>query len=209
MKAATSIFFILSTACFAGSFTGKVVGVHDGDTITVLDAQKVQHKIRLAGIDTPELKQAHGKDAKKALSLKVFSKHVRIEWTTKDRYKRTIGRVYLGKRDINLEMVQEGWAWHYKHYSKEKALADAEKGARAAKKGLWRSQSPVAPWNWRRGARKPSAGVIGGSKAIAGEYWLNTKSNVRHNSRCRYYKKTKSGRACKANTGRPCGLCGG
>jgi len=94
------------------SFTAKVVKIADGDTITVL-LDKTQHKIRLEGIDAPERKQAFGTKARQALADKVFGGTVRVEWKKRDRYKRIIGRVYLGDRDISQEMVKDGWAWHH------------------------------------------------------------------------------------------------
>jgi endonuclease YncB( thermonuclease family) len=131
------------------SFEGRVVKIADGDTITVL-LDKTQHKIRLEGIDAPEKGQAFGTRARQALAGKIFSKTVRIDWKKRDRYKRIIGRVYLGDRDISLEMVRDGWAWHYKRFSKEAALADAEQEAREASRGLWAGKDPVPPWEWRR-----------------------------------------------------------
>lgn len=114
---------------------GKVVGIADGDTITVLDAGKVQHKIRLEGIDAPEKGQAFGTKSKEAMSEKVGGEEVVVRWEKKDRYGRILGDVYLGDRHINLEMVEDGLAWHYKQYSKAKALAEAEDAAREGGKG--------------------------------------------------------------------------
>src|SRR5438876_602508 len=85
-------------------FSGKVVSIADGDTITVL-LDKTQHRIRLSGIDAPENSQAFGTKAKKILGDKVFGKEVKIEWTQRDKYKRIVGEVYLDDRRICLEMV--------------------------------------------------------------------------------------------------------
>ena len=133
---------------------GKVVGIADGDTITVLDAGKVQHKIRLEGIDAPEKGQAFGTKSKDAMSEKVGGEDVVVRWEKKDRYGRILGDVYLGDRHINLEMVEDGLAWHYKQYSKAKALAEAEDAARKAKKGLWVDKEPVPPWEFRKRERE-------------------------------------------------------
>src|SRR5262245_51793332 len=97
------------------SFTGKVVKISDGDTITDL-LDKTQHKIRLEGIDAPEKGQAYGTKARKALADKVFSQTVRVDWKQRDRYGRIVGRIYLGDRDISMEMVRDGGAWHYQRY---------------------------------------------------------------------------------------------
>jgi micrococcal nuclease len=130
--------------------TGKCVGVTDGDTITVLDADKHQHKIRLEGIDAPESGQPFGKQAKKALSDKVFGKDIAVKQSGEDKYGRTLGHVYIGKQHVNRELVSEGFAWHYKEYNGDPDLAAAEKEARSAKRGLWRDDVPMPPWDFRR-----------------------------------------------------------
>jgi len=155
MKSAAPLLLLLITATLhADEIRGKVVSIADGDTITVLDAEKVQHKIRLEGIDSPEKGQAFGTKAKEKMSELVGEKEVVVTWKKKDRYGRILGDVHLGDRLINLEMVQEGLAWHYKQYSKSKELADAEDEARKAKKGLWGDKSPEPPWEFRKRARE-------------------------------------------------------
>jgi micrococcal nuclease len=133
----------------------RVVGVHDGDTLTGLDDAKTQHKVRLDAIDAPELGQPFGQASKKALSEKVFGKDVAVIAKTTDRYGRTVGHVLIDGRDVNLEMLEEGMAWHYKKYDKNKRLGEAEESARAARKGLWQDRDPVPPWDWRK-RDKPS-----------------------------------------------------
>ncbi len=140
----------LAPALASMVITGKVVGVHDGDSITVLTATNQQIKVRLSGIDAPELSQAFGKRAKQALSGKVFGQIVTLEVKNTDRYGRTVADVWLGERWINLEMVAEGWAWHYRQYSKSKELEAAERGAREKRLGLWADKDPVPPWEYRR-----------------------------------------------------------
>lgn len=112
------------------TFSGRVVAVSDGDTLTVLDANKVEHKIRLEGIDAPEKGQAFGARAKQALSEKVFGKDVKVTWEKRDNYKRILGHIHVGERWINYELVADGMAWHYRHFNKDKRLADAELAAR-------------------------------------------------------------------------------
>ena len=131
----------------------KVVGVHDGDTITGLAEDQKQFKIRLDAIDAPELGMAFGQASRKALSHKVFGKQVEVIVKTKDRYGRTVGHVLLDKRDMNLEMLEEGMAWHYAHYDHNKRLAEAEQEARGNRLGLWQDPNPVAPWDWRASGR--------------------------------------------------------
>lgn len=140
----------------AGTLTGRVVGIADGDTLTLLTADHVQHRIRLAGIDTPEKRQPWGKRAKQALAAKVFQKNVTVQADKKDRYGRWIGHVFLGQRNINAEMVAEGHAWVYRRYSKDPRLLALEADARAAKRGLWAlpEAQRIPPWEWRRTKRK-------------------------------------------------------
>jgi endonuclease YncB( thermonuclease family) len=128
----------------------RVVGVHDGDTVTGLDESKTQYKIRLDAIDAPELGQPFGQASKKALSEKVFGKDVVVIPKTKDKYGRTVGHILIDGRDVNLLMLEEGMAWHYKHYDHNARLARAEEEAHEAKKGLWSDGDPVPPWEWRK-----------------------------------------------------------
>jgi micrococcal nuclease len=151
MKQVLLLTLLLAFTASAFEFTGKVVGVTDGDPITVLYQGNKQYKIRLQHIDCPEAAQDFGSKAKKALSAKVFGQVVTIKWDEMDRYKRVLGNVYIGKRWVNLEMVREGMAWHYKYYSKDVAMAAAETRARAAKAGIWSMANPTAPWDFRRG----------------------------------------------------------
>jgi len=150
MKSAAILLLLITATLHADEIRGKVVSIADGDTITVLDAEKVQHKIRLEGIDSPEKGQAFGTKAKENTSKLVGEQEVVVKWEKKDRYGRILGDVHLGDRHINLEMVQEGQAWH----SQAKALADAEDEARKAKKGLWADKSPEPPWEFRKRARE-------------------------------------------------------
>jgi len=144
----------LSNLAYA-DFTGNVVGVADGDTITVLDADKVQHKIRLTGIDAPEKKQPFGNRSKQSLSDMAFNKTVTVETDKRDRYGRELGKVLVSGKDVNLEQVRAGFAWHYKAYERtqsatdRQAYADAENEAKAAKRGLWVDPEPMPPWEWR------------------------------------------------------------
>ena len=152
--AAPFLLLALTASLHADELRGKVVSIADGDTITVLDSAKVQHKIRLQGIDAPEKKQAFGTKSKELMSEKVGGEEVVVQWKEKDRYGRILGEVMVGKRHINLEMVQDGMAWHYTTYSKSKELAKAEDEARKAKKGLWADKEPVPPWEYRKTERE-------------------------------------------------------
>jgi endonuclease YncB( thermonuclease family) len=138
---------------------GRVVGVSDGDTITVLDAGKAQHVVRLGGIDAPERKQPFGSAAKEALSSFVFDRRVEARCWKRDRYGREVCSVFVGTRDIGLAMIGDGYAWHYKAFEKEQSVEDraayarTEADARSARKGLWRDTAPVPPWDWRKERR--------------------------------------------------------
>lgn len=140
----------------ADTITGKVVGVADGDTVTVLDDAKRQHKIRLSGIDAPETKQAFGQRSKESLSGLVFAKTVEVETDKIDRYGRRVGKIWIKGIDANLEQIKRGMAWHYKQYAREQSkedqreYAEAEEEARETKRGLWKDVEPVAPWELRR-----------------------------------------------------------
>ncbi len=143
---------LLCLPLLAAEFRGVVVSVHDGDTITVLDQQKVQRKIRLDAIDAPETGQAYGTQSKKYLSTLVASRSVRIVFNEKDRYGRILGTVYVGGTNVNLKVVEAGYAWHYVSFAKDKLeYAAAEASARKARRGLWAdSQQPIPPWEFRK-----------------------------------------------------------
>jgi micrococcal nuclease len=132
----------------------KVTSVHDGDTLTGINEANEQVKVRLDAIDAPELSQPYGQASRKALAEKVFGKVVTVTTKKRDQYGRMIGHVIVGKRDVNLELLEEGAVWHYEQYDKNKRLREAEQEARAAKKGLWREPDPVAQWDWRRTERE-------------------------------------------------------
>lgn len=134
---------------FKDDLVGKVVAVSDGDSITLLTDDLNQVKIRLEGIDAPEFTQDFGTQAKKALSAKVFQKRIRIHRRGEDRYGRTLGYLFVGDEWINKSMVELGMAWHYKQYSSDPELAQAEIDARNKKVGVWSHPDPVPPWDYR------------------------------------------------------------
>ncbi len=142
---------LITIPAFADPISARVVGVHDGDTITVLTSENNQLKIRLAEIDAPELSQPYGKKAKRLLSLMVFGKDVSITPMTIDKYRRTVGRVYQAQTDINLAMVQTGAAWAYRKYLTDPAFLEAEAEAKEAGIGLWalHPDQIMPPWEWR------------------------------------------------------------
>ena len=221
----------------SSDLVGRVVKVSDGDTITVLDASKAQHKIRLQGIDAPEKSQAYGDAAQRYLAGLVAGQEVRVAWNKRDKYNRILGTVYIKRTEVNLAILRAGYAWHYKKFDSTPAYAQAESEARAARRGLWAGLDPIPPEQVRHGrARSPSAppASVGsvtradrveyraGNKMPIGSrtpapvcdqwpdtgYWLSTNSNKRHNRNCENYRKTR-GYPCRKNEGDRCGKCGG
>jgi endonuclease YncB( thermonuclease family) len=145
----------VALACLgiAEEFSGRVVAVMDGDTITVLVGRE-QRRVRLAGVDAPEKGQAFGQRSRQALSQMVFGQQVTVVSTGRDRYERTLGIVRLmDGSSVNERLVQNGWAWHYTRYSKDRRLAELESRARVERRGLWVDPRPVAPWDFRNARR--------------------------------------------------------
>jgi len=128
---------------------GRVVGIKDGDTIEILTGDKQLYTIRLAHVDTPERSQAYGKRAKQFTSNFCYGKQVSCSITSTDRYKRSIGVVMVDGEELNLAIIEAGFGWHYKKYSKSKTHAAAEINARHKKRGLWSDKRVVAPWDYR------------------------------------------------------------
>jgi endonuclease YncB( thermonuclease family) len=160
MKRTLAATFTVAFSCSAlADFTGKVVAVADGDTITVLDTQNQQHKIRLAGIDAPEKKQSFGQTSKKRLSDLVFDRNVTLDCGKIDKYRREVCVVMIDGMDANRAQVAAGMAWWYRKYQKEQTArhrADyeaAEASARVDRIGLWQDADPVAPWDFRRAGK--------------------------------------------------------
>ena len=150
------ILTILAGPLLAAEYSGKVVGVHDGDTITLLvpdGASFKQVKVRLGEIDTPESKQPYGERAKQTLSDLAYNKPARVVVQDTDKYGRTVGRVYVGSLDVNAEMIRQGAAWAYRQYLKDQSLLALEAEAKTAKRGLWAlpEAERMPPWEWRHG----------------------------------------------------------
>ncbi len=132
------------------TFTAKVIGITDGDTIKVLTADNQQIKVRLEAIDCPESKQPFGNKAKQAMSELVFGNSVTVMKTGSDRYGRTLAFVVVDGANVSELMIQNGFAWHYVDYSDSVELARLEVEARQAKRGLWQDATPIPPWEWRK-----------------------------------------------------------
>lgn len=148
------ILLLLPSLGCATSFTGKVVKVSDGDTIEVMREGRAE-KIRLAGIDCPEKKQAFGQAAKRFTIDLAAQRIVTVKVETTDRYGRTVGEVILPNgRSLNRELVRAGYAWWYRKYSSDTSIGLLESEARAARRGLWADPNHVSPWDWRHGDKK-------------------------------------------------------
>jgi endonuclease YncB( thermonuclease family) len=137
----------------AGPHLWRVVGVHDGDTVTCLDESNQQQKVRLAEIDSPEIGQDYGKVSREALAEMVFGKTVEVTEDGKDRYGRWIGHISANGVDVNRQMIATGNAWHYEDYSRDASLAALQSQAQAQRLGLWAQPAPVAPWDYRKSGR--------------------------------------------------------
>ena len=138
---------------------GYVISIADGDTITIVDSENYQHKIRLSGIDAPEKTQAFGNQSKQSLANMVFRKTVIVYYNKRDKYDRIVGKVLLENEDITIEQIKRGLAWHYKKYENEQEIEDRsiyaneEYLARRDKKGVWSDSSSIPPWEFRMQAR--------------------------------------------------------
>lgn len=135
--------------------TGIVIGIHDGDTLKILDKDNKQINVRLAEIDAPELKQPYGNKAKKSLSDLVYKKAVTVKVQDIDRYGRSIGHVYVEEIDVNREIIAVGSGWVYRQYLHDESLLQVESSAKKAKKGLWAlpEHERMQPWEWRKAQR--------------------------------------------------------
>ncbi len=150
----------------AATFSGTVIKINDGDTLTILSA-KQSYKIRLLAIDAPEHDQAFGATSKQHLADLILGKSVTVTWQQRDSYQRIVGQVFItdpnckthtcsNTVDVNLQQVLTGSAWWYRHYASAQTRKDAaryqqaEDQARHLRIGLWSQSQPIAPWLWRR-----------------------------------------------------------
>ena len=153
MKVLFYIIVFLCVSVHAEKITGTVINVHDGDTVSVKSGTR-QVKIRMFGIDAPELVQPFGRESKMFLLKKILHKKVEVKVEGIDNFKRTLGTVYLNRQNINLWMIKNGYAWHYDFFNKSKIYAGAEKEARKQKAGLWKDDNPQKPYLFRKQNRR-------------------------------------------------------
>ena len=145
----------LALPATADTLHGRVVRILDGDTVEVLDSSQRTERVRLGGIDAPEKSQPFGTQAKQRMAALSGGQTVTVDWTTRDRNGRLVGKLIRNGQDLGLTMVNSGLAWWYRHYADEQSAADqrlyatAEQTARSAKRGLWSTPDPMAPWDYR------------------------------------------------------------
>lgn len=163
----------LSQPVAAETLVGRIIGVADGDTLTLLDAKKQTHKIRLSGVDAPEKKQAFGQQSKLSLSNLAYGRQAIAECPKRDRYQRAVCVVTVAGKDVGLQQIHLGLAWWYRAYAHEQSAQDrrdyerAEQAAQGKRVGLWRENDPTPPWEWRRERREHSAAKRQG-QAVSG-----------------------------------------
>lgn len=157
--ASAAVLALAPAPATADTHHGTIVGVADGDTVTLLDAERRQHRVRLGGIDAPERSQPFGRRARESLAALAHGRPAVADCPKTDRYGRAVCRVVVDGRDIGLEQVRRGYAWHAVRYAHEqpeavrREYARAEQRARSIGAGLWSARDPVPPWDFRRSAR--------------------------------------------------------
>jgi endonuclease YncB( thermonuclease family) len=158
MKSICRLFFAislgLSTPAFA-ELSGRIISIEDGDTLTLLDADRQPHKIRLLGIDAPERNQDFGPKARTNLSAMAFEQTAQADCRSHDRDRYALCVVRVGGQDLGLAQIKAGFAWWYREEAKEQSAneradyAQAEFLAKIHRYGLWNSTNPTPPWAWR------------------------------------------------------------
>ena len=192
---------LLTLPALADTLKGRVVAVSDGDTITLLDANRRQHRVRLLGIDAPERDQPFGAVSRQHLADLVFGKQVTVTFFKRDPYGRILGKVTVGDRDINREQLKAGLAWFYKYYEKDLLEGDratyegTEREVREARLGLWKDRGPTPPWDYRRRRRvdPPSEQLETPVTTNAALILGNKASRVYHRPDCPDYGKVSPG----------------
>lgn len=211
-----TLFLILSISVFSETITGKVIYVSDGDTIHLVSNNQ-KYKIRFYGIDTPEKSQEFGLEAKEFTYKRIFGKIVNVDVKDTDRYGRKVGVVhYTNGKDLNFELVKNGYAWWYEKYAKNnQQLKMAQDYAARNKLGLWVQSNPIAPWDYRRGNKSTTTAasnqvVINSSQKIETVVYVTRTGKKYHRSSCRYAAKaTRSMPRSEAETlgYGACGVC--
>ncbi|MDO8729485.1 MAG: thermonuclease family protein [bacterium] len=159
LKTLVATAFFCPILAFSTELHGTVIGVSDGDTLTLLVEQKPV-KIRLTEIDAPEKSQAFGQKSKQSLSELCFQKDALVVTKKSDKYGRLLGRIYCDEIDANAEQIRRGMAWVYDKYVSDNSLYADQDEARDAKLGLWADDNPQAPWDWRQDKKNKRKQII-------------------------------------------------
>lgn len=181
------IFLLITTLTLAKTITGQVLYVSDGDTLTMsVDGSK--EKVRFYGVDAPEKSQNYGLEAKEFVLERVQGKVIQVRVVDKDRYGRTIGKIYYDDHIyLNEEVVKNGLAWWYEYYARgDRDLRGAERYARDKKLGLWQEENAIAPWEWRRGRRKPKLISTAKSTGTGVIVYVSRSGRKYHREGCHY-----------------------
>jgi len=222
--------YIIDNSINFKEINANVVRIIDGDTIVVQNISleiKNDIKIRLNGIDAPEINQEYGEESKKYLENNIYNKNVKIEWLEKDKYERILGDIFYNNNWINLEIIKSGNAWHYKQYSNSELLSQAEIKAKIDKIGIWGLTSDqIPPWMFRNlndSSSKNNANLNNYLESLSSNnYSSNNYNNSNsyvyitntgkkyHKYGCRYLSKSsikisKSEAISKGYT--PCSIC--
>lgn len=156
MKLSLIAVLFLASQVHADVLQGVVFGITDGDTLTLLDATKTQHKIRISGIDAPEKTQPYGSRSKDNLGHLAHQKQAVANCPKTDRYGRLVCIVTVAGQDVGLQQIADGMAWWFRRYSRDQSPQDqaayeqAETMAKMNGIGLWSDPNPVPPWEWRK-----------------------------------------------------------
>ena len=157
-----ALVFAPASHAYVRTIEGFVTQISDGDTVTLEMRDGAKLRVRLYGIDAPEVRhdkkpgQPFSEEARWALAEKILRKNVILTVLEGEQHKRMVGIISLGKRSINKEMVREGWAWAYRRHLRGPYVSEfinAEREAREKKRGLWQQSNPQPPWEFRRGTR--------------------------------------------------------
>ena len=210
------ILLIIFWPTHTSALDGKVVDVADGDTITILTADKQQVKVRLYGIDCPEGGQAFGNVAKKYTAKMTAGKHVNVTPYDVDRYGRTVGVVTVNGNNVNESLIAAGLAWQFRKYCKQTFCDNwitIEQLAKSTGIGLWADKSPLPPWEYRQGTSNTRQQSAERNVIKTGRYHGNVRSMVFHGPNCKDYNckncvKPFDTREAAIRAGyRPCGQC--
>ena len=192
LKAALLLYLLIPSCNIEDTYSAQVIGVADGDTITVLHQGRPK-KIRLQAIDCPEKNQPFGTRAKQFTAELVFNTMVQVKKAAMDRYGRTVGWVSVDDKSLNAELLRAGLAWHYRQYDKSEQLDQLEREARESKRGLWADPNPMPPWQWRHRPKVALKPIATGHKKkenppnTQGLLHGNVKSKKLHRSGCQGY----------------------